>query len=66
MNDFTGGDKSDWKIEMSILADKNSKITFISAKNIIIETVQPVKIPLKCWCQQDGGMGGKDLLQRSL
>ena len=65
MNAFTGGDKSDWKIEMSIPADINSKITFIPAKNNIIETVQPVKIPLKCWYQLDGAMGEKDLLQRS-
>ena len=66
VNDFTGGDKSDWKIEMSVLADINCKITFISAKNIIAETVQPVKIPLKCWCQPDGGMGDKRLLQSPL
>ena len=45
MNAFTGGDKSDWKIEMSIPADINSKVTFIPAKNNVIETVQPVKIP---------------------
>ena len=31
MNAFTGGDKSDWKTEMSIAADTNSKITFIPA-----------------------------------
>ena len=47
MNAFTGGDKSDWKTEMSIAADTNSKITFIPAKNNIIETVKPVKTPLK-------------------
>ena len=64
MNVYTGGDKSDWKVEMSNPAGIISKITFISAKDNIIETMQPVKIPLKCWCQLDGAMGGKGLLQR--
>ena len=64
MNAFTGGDKSDWKTKMSISADTNSKITFIPAKNNIIETMQPVKTSLKYCCHLDGTMGEKDLLQR--
>lgn len=43
MNAFTGGDK----IEMSVSADINFKITLIPAKDNIIEAVQPVKFPLK-------------------
>ena len=47
MNAFAGGDRSDWKTEMSIPKDINSKIIFIPAKINIIETVQFVKITLK-------------------
>ena len=48
MNAFTGGDRSDSKIEMFILADIDFKIAFIPAKNNIIGTVEPVIIHLKC------------------
>ena len=54
MNTSTDGDSNDWKIEMSIPAYINSKITFIPAKSNIIETVQPVKISLKYSYQLDG------------
>lgn len=33
MNAFTGGDRSDWEMEMSVLSEINSKIIFIPAKN---------------------------------
>ena len=44
----------------------NSRITFIPAKNEMMETVHPVKIPLKCLCQPDVALVEKDLLQRPL
>ena len=53
MNLLTGVDKRDQKLELSVPATINSKITFIPAKNDIMEIVQPVKIPLKCLCQLD-------------
>ena len=61
MNAFTGGDKRDWKLELSVPATINSKITFISAKNNIMETVHPVKTSLKCLSQLDGAVGENDL-----
>ena len=57
MSAFTGGDSSGWKIEMSIPADMNSKITFIPAKINIIETIQCLKFSFKFWCQLDGAVG---------
>ena len=44
---------------MPIPAEINSKITIPPAKNNITETVQPAKIPLKCWYQLDGPTGEK-------
>ena len=64
INVFAGDDKSNWKIEMSISAYINSKITFSPAKNSVIDTVLPINIPAKCCCQLDGIKNEKDLLQR--
>ena len=50
---------------MSIPADINPKITLIPSKNNIIDIVQLVKFPLKCFCQLDGAMVKTDLVQRS-
>ena len=61
MNAFTGSEKT----EMSIPADINPKITLIPSKNNIIDIVQLVKFPLKCFCQLDGAMVKTDLVQRS-
>ena len=44
----------------------NSRITFIPVKNRIMDTVHPVKIPLKCLCQSDVASVEKDLLKRPL
>ena len=66
INALTGGDERDRKLELSVSTTINSKITFIPAKNNIMETVQPVKIPLECLCQLDGAVGENDLLQRPI
>ncbi len=39
-----------------------SKMIFIPAKNKMIESVQPAKIPLWCWCQLLGADSENDLL----
>ena len=66
MKAFTGGDKSCSKIDVPILARIYSRTKFIPDKKRIIDTVQPVEIPLRCWCQLEGTSRRNDLLQRPL
>ena len=66
MNAFTGGHKRDWKLDISVPAKINSKITFIPAKNNVRETAQQVKILFKCSCHLHGALGENDLLQTPL
>ena len=59
MNAFTDGNKRDCKLELSVPIR-----VVIPARNNFMETIQPVKIPLKCLCQLDGAVGENDLSQK--
>ena len=55
------------KYSKILASDKmNVVATFIADKCNLIEIVQAVKIPFKCWCQLDGQLVEKNLLQRPL
>ena len=43
-----------------------SMMTFIPARKRMIETVQPAKIPFKCWCQLLSAFNENDLLHRPI
>ena len=51
MKVLTGVDVMVLYISSTITTEKSSMITFISDKNNIVAAVQPMKMPLKWWCQ---------------
>ena len=53
MKAFTIGEEN-WLDNVELMpAIINSRITFIPAKNKMMDIVNPLKIPLKCLCQPD-------------
>lgn len=59
LNAFTDGNKRDWKLELPVPIR-----VVIPARNNFMETIQPVKIPLKCLCQLYVAVGENDLSQK--